>query len=170
MSVDNDSYNFARQRAEMVKSQLKGRDITDEAVLEVIGRIGREEFVSDSYGSCAYSDNPLPIGMGQTISQPYIVALMTQYLRLNGGCEVLEVGTGSGYQTAILAELCKKVYTIERFGELSERAAAVLGRLGYDNIEFCVGDGSCGWYEEREFDRIITVSYTHLTLPTNREV
>jgi protein-L-isoaspartate(D-aspartate) O-methyltransferase len=111
----------------------------------------------------------LPIGMGQTISQPYIVALMTQELRLNNFCEVLEVGTGSGYQTAILAKLSKWVYTIERFSELSAGAQAVLGRLGINNVEFYVGDGSAGWPfdstrdrqgrpEKRKFDRIITTA------------
>jgi protein-L-isoaspartate(D-aspartate) O-methyltransferase len=103
----------------------------------------------------AYKNGPLPIGEGQTISQPYIVALMTQVLRVNRGSEVLEVGTGSGYQTAILARLAQRVFTIERSAELSATAQEVLGRLGIANVEFRVGDGSCGWPEERTFDRII---------------
>jgi protein-L-isoaspartate(D-aspartate) O-methyltransferase len=120
-----------------------------------MGEIPREEFVPEAYQSQAYTDGPLPIGMGQTISQPYIVALMTQQLRLNRYCEVLEIGTGSGYQTAILSRLAKKVYTIETLNQLSESAQAVLGRLGVENVEFYIGDGSCGWPEERHFDRII---------------
>jgi protein-L-isoaspartate(D-aspartate) O-methyltransferase len=140
---------FAGVRERMLKWDLKGRDITDPDVLRVMGEIRREEFVPDAYQSQAYADGPLPIGMGQTISQPYIVALMTQELRLNPDCEVLEIGTGSGYQTAVLSKLAKKVYTIERFAELSESAQAVLGRLDIKNVEFYIGDGSCGWPEPR---------------------
>lgn len=146
---------FAEARERMLKWDLRGRGITDPGVLKVIMEIRREEFVPAAYQSQAYADGPLPVGMGQTISQPYIVALMTQELRLNPYCEVLEIGTGSGYQTAILGRLAKKVYTIERFAQLSESAQAVLGRLNISNVEFCVGDGSCGWPEKRSFDRII---------------
>jgi len=146
---------FAPVRERMLKWDLMGRDITDPDVLKVMSEVRREEFVPESYQSQAYDDGPLPIGLGQTISQPYIVALMTQELRLNRDCEVLEIGTGSGYQTAILSKLAKKVYTIERFAELSESAQAVLGRLGVRNVEFYVGDGSCGWPKEKSFDRII---------------
>lgn len=146
---------FAEARERMLKWDLTGRGITDPGVLKVMMEIRREEFVPGSYKSQAYADNPLPVGMGQTISQPYIVALMTQELRLNPYCEVLEIGTGSGYQTAILSKLAKKVYTIERFAQLSESAQTVLGRLGVGNVEFCVGDGSCGWPEQRIFERII---------------
>lgn len=157
---------FARERQRMIEQDLKGRGITEAGVLSVMGRLSREEFVPESYRSQAYADCPLPIGMGQTISQPYIVALMTQELRLNNFCEVLEVGTGSGYQTAVLAKLAKKVYTIERFDELSAKAQAVLGRLGFTNVEFCIGDGSAGWPfdiaqgrpEKRTFDRIIVTA------------
>jgi protein-L-isoaspartate(D-aspartate) O-methyltransferase len=149
---------FERQRQRMVEDDLKGRDITEAGVLSVMYRLPREEFVPGSYKSQAYADCPLPIGMGQTISQPYIVAMMTQELRLNNLCEVLEVGTGSGYQTAILAKLAKRVYTIERFTELSACAQAVLGRLGFTNVEFCVGDGSAGWSGNRTFDRIIVTA------------
>jgi len=140
---------FAGVRQRMLRWDLKGRDITDPDVLRVMGEIRREEFVPDAYQSQAYADGPLPIGVGQTISQPYIVALMTQELRLNPDCEVLEIGTGSGYQTAVLSKLAKKVYTIERFAELSESAQAVLGRLDIKNVEFYIGDGSCGWPEPR---------------------
>ncbi len=160
----NNGLNIKRQM--MVERDLKGRGITDPGVLSVMGRLAREEFVQEGYKSQAYADNPLPIGMGQTISQPYIVALMTQELRLNNFCEVLEVGTGSGYQTAILAKLAKRVYTIERFSELSAKAQAVIGRLGITNVEFYVGDGSTGWPfdaaqgkpEKRTFDRIIVTA------------
>jgi len=146
---------FAKFRERMLEWDLKGRDITDPRVLKVVAEVPREEFVPPSYQSQAYTDGPLPIGLGQTISQPYIVALMTQELRLDRKCDVLEVGTGSGYQTAVLAKLAKKVYTIERFAELSESAQAVLGRLGVGNVEFFVGDGSCGWPQQRTFERIM---------------
>ncbi|MCJ7693386.1 MAG: protein-L-isoaspartate(D-aspartate) O-methyltransferase [Sedimentisphaerales bacterium] len=146
------------ERRRMVRCDLKGRDITDPGVLKVMGEIRREDFMLGSYRSKAYVDGPVPIGMGQTISQPYIVALMTQELRLNSHCEVLEIGTGSGYQTAVLSKLAKEVYTIERFNQLSESAQAVLGKSGDDNIKFYIGDGSCGWPEQRTFDRIIVTA------------
>jgi len=146
---------FAKVRERMLKFNLKGRDIIDPDVLRVMGEIPREEFVPNAYQSQAYADGPLPIGMGQTISQPYIVALMTQELRLKPDCDVLEIGTGSGYQTAILCRLAKKVCTIERFAELSEATQAALGRLEIKNVEFYIGDGSCGWPGQRTFERII---------------
>jgi protein-L-isoaspartate(D-aspartate) O-methyltransferase len=146
---------FTKVREQMLKLDLMGRGITDPGVLKVMREIQREEFVPAAYQSQAYADNPLPVGMGQTISQPYIVALMTQELRLNPNCEVLEIGTGSGYQTAILSRLAKRVYTIERFAQLSESAQAVLSRLDIGNVEFYIGDGSCGWPQKRIFDRII---------------
>lgn len=151
---------FAADRQRMLRWDLKGRDITDPRVLAVMAEVPREEFVPRSHRSQAYSDGPLPIGSGQTISQPYIVALMTQELRIDPDCDVLEIGTGSGYQTAVLARLAKKVFTIERFNELAESAQAVLGGLGISNVEFCVGDGSCGWPASRlpplgHFDRIM---------------
>ncbi|UCE98557.1 MAG: protein-L-isoaspartate(D-aspartate) O-methyltransferase [Planctomycetota bacterium] len=146
---------FAKVREHMLEWDLKGRGITDPDVLRVMEEVRREEFVPGQYRLQAYSDGPLPIGLAQTISQPYIVALMTEELRLNPDCEVLEIGTGSGYQTAILCKLVKKVYTIERFAELSESAQAVLNRLGINNVEFYVGDGSCGWPEQKTFDRIL---------------
>ena len=146
---------FARARERMIRQDLMGRGITDPDILDVMSEIRREEFVPEAYQSQAYADGPLPIGIGQTISQPYIVALMSQELRLNRDCEVLEVGTGSGYQTAILSRLVKKVYTIERVSQLAESARAVLGRLDISNVEFYVGDGSCGWPDKRIFDRIM---------------
>jgi protein-L-isoaspartate(D-aspartate) O-methyltransferase len=144
----------------MIERHLKGRDIVDPRILEAMADVPREEFVSGSYFSQAYADGPLPIGMGQTISQPYIVALMTQELRVDSDCEVLEIGTGSGYQTAILAKLAKRVYTVERHRELAESAQAVLGRLGFANVEFYIGDGSAGWplageSQHKLFDRIM---------------
>jgi protein-L-isoaspartate(D-aspartate) O-methyltransferase len=149
---------FEKQRQRMVEKDLKDRRITDPGVISVMGRLAREEFVPESYKAKAYEDNPLPIGMGQTISQPYIVALMTQELRLNNFCEVLEIGTGSGYQTAILARLARRVYTIERFAELSVGTQTVLGRLDITNVEYYIGDGSRGWPEKRTFDRIIVTA------------
>ena len=164
MSGTAEENKFWWHRKRMAEQDLKGRGITDPGVLSVMSQLAREEFLPESYKSQAYADCPLPIGMGQTISQPYIVALMTQELRLNHYCEVLEVGTGSGYQTAILAKLAKRIYTIERFGELSATAQAVLGRLGIRNVEFYIGDGSAGWPvspdrpEKRTFDRIIVTA------------
>ena len=162
----DDKNRYAIRRRTMIDSHLRGRDIHDGRVLDAMERFPRECFVGDKYAASAYDDNPLPIGMGQTISQPYIVALMTQCLELSGNEEVLEIGTGSGYQTAILAALASKVYTIERFNELSEQAQAVLGELDCRNIEFAVGDGSCGWPEDKQFDRIIiTAAVPHIPEP-----
>jgi protein-L-isoaspartate(D-aspartate) O-methyltransferase len=147
------SLDQARER--MLKHDLRGRDITDPDVLRVMAQIPREEFVPQEHRRHAYENGPLPINGGQTISQPYIVALMTQLLRVNRECEVLEVGTGSGYQTAVLARLVQRVYTIERSPDLSAAAREVLERLGIDNVEFRIGDGSRGWPEERVFERIM---------------
>jgi protein-L-isoaspartate(D-aspartate) O-methyltransferase len=149
-----------RDRQRMLERDLAGRDIGDPRVLAAMAEVPREEFLPDSHRSKAYADGPLPIGQGQTISQPYIVALMTQELRIDLDCEVLEIGTGCGYQTAILSRLAKRVYTIERFEELSRAAQAVLGRLEIENVEFHIGDGSCGWPESKLppsgcFDRIM---------------
>lgn len=142
----------------MVREQLAGRDITDPGVLRVMGDVPREEFLSAEYRELAYADRPLPIGMGQTISQPYIVALMTQLLHVRPDDTVLEIGTGVGYQTSILAALAGRVHTVERLGQLSESAQAILGRLGVRNVEFCVGDGSLGWPGHLEFDKIIVTA------------
>ena len=154
---------FCTNLQRMLDRDLVGRDITDPRVLAAMAEVPREEFVTDSHRSQAYSDGPLPIGMGQTISQPYIVALMTQELRVDRECEVLEIGTGSGFQTAVLSKLAKKVYTIERFSELAESAQAVLGRLDVSNVEFHIGDGSCGWPASKLppsgcFDRIMVTA------------
>jgi protein-L-isoaspartate(D-aspartate) O-methyltransferase len=168
MDYESNENTLESQRQQMVEHDLKNRGIGEAGVLSAMRRLAREEFVPAAYKPEAYADSPLPIGMGQTISQPYIVALMTQELRLNNFCEILEVGTGSGYQTAILAKLSKWVYTIERFEELSAKAQAVLGRFGINNVEFYIGDGSCGWPffaeaskggpEKRKFDRIIATA------------
>ncbi len=153
---DHNNLDAARQR--MLQYDLRGRDITDPAVLKVMAEIPREVFVPPEDRWRAYANGPLPIGEGQTISQPYIVALMTQELRLHPECEVLEIGTGSGYQTAVLARLAKRVFTIERSPELSTAAQAVLKKLGVDNVEFRIGDGSRGWPEARTFDRILVTA------------
>jgi protein-L-isoaspartate(D-aspartate) O-methyltransferase len=155
MLMRNDDQRFEQARQDMLTHHLQGRGITDAEVLRVMAELPREEFVPVEARDRAYTDGPLSIGSGQTISQPYIVALMTQELRVDRTCDVLEIGTGSGYQTAILARLARRVCTIEKYPELSATAQAVLGRLGIDNVEFRVGDGSCGWPESRRFDRIM---------------
>lgn len=139
----------------MVEQQLMTRDITDKRVLDAMLKVPRHLFVSENQRSEAYNDYPLPIGYGQTISQPYMVAIMTQLLRLTGKEKVLEIGTGSGYQTAILAELADKVYTVEIIEELSMDAQYLLKELGYKNIEFKIGDGYLGWEEFAPYDVII---------------
>ncbi len=149
---------FADARRQMVEYDLKGRGISDAGVLKAMGELRREEFVPEQYRSQSYADGPLPIGNRQTISQPYIVALMTEKLQVNSECEVLEIGTGSGYQTAILSKLAKKVYTAETIGQLAEPAKNILEKLGVGNVEFHIGDGSCGWPEEKCFDRIIVTA------------
>lgn len=146
-----------KDRLEMVR-RLEAQGITDQKVLEVMRRIPRHLFIANALWDHAYADHPVPIDRGQTISQPYIVALMTQALRLEKTDRVLEIGTGSGYQTAILAELAQHVYTIERFAELSEKAQKLLADAGYTNISFRVGDGTLGWPEEAPFDKIIVTA------------
>jgi protein-L-isoaspartate(D-aspartate) O-methyltransferase len=146
---------YEKQRARMVAEQLAGRDITDRRVLEVMGRVPRHLFVPPSYRDQAYEDYPLPIEEGQTISQPYIVALMTQCLALKGGEKVLEIGTGSGYQAAVLAELHVRVFSIDISPRLAEQAAQTLHRLGYGDVRVKSGDGYFGWPEEAPFDGII---------------
>lgn len=166
MVAFDENNNMAEQKALMIARHLKGRDITDPTVLDIMARIPREEFVQESYADQAYADTPLPIGLGQTISQPYIVALMTQWLNLTKDCSVLELGTGSGYQTAILASLARNVCTIERHNELIESAQNTLHRLDFENIEYFAGDGSNGWPDFRTFDRIIiTAAVPEIPLP-----
>ncbi len=142
----------------MVKNQLIPRGIADERVLRAMGKIHRHLFIEEALIGEAYNDHPLPIGHKQTISQPYIVALMTQALGLKGSEKTLEIGTGSGYQTAILAELSKRVYTIERIKPLMEKTVKLLGRLGYPNIIFKAFDGTLGWKEKEPFDAIIVTA------------
>jgi protein-L-isoaspartate(D-aspartate) O-methyltransferase len=150
--------DFAIARERMVADQLRARGITDPRVLAAMGRVPRHRFVEEALAGRAYGDYPLPIGDKQTISQPYMVALMTQALDLGGGERVLEVGTGSGYQTAVLAELASKVYSIERIRNLAERARALLEELGYYNVLVRVGDGTLGWREEAPFDAILVTA------------
>ena len=145
-------------REEMVQFQIAARGITDSRILNAMRKIPREKFVEEKFWSSAYADHPLPIGEGQTISQPYIVALMTQCLNLKGGEKVLEVGTGCGYQAAILAELAKEVYGVERFVTLVERAKKTIEELGYKNVCIFVGDGTVGLKDFSPYDRIIVTA------------
>ena len=149
---------FAAERARMVREDLAGRGVRDARVLSAMGRVPRERFVPAAHRDSAYADYPLAIGCGQTISQPYIVALMTELLRLRGGERVLEVGTGSGYQAAVLAELAAEVFTVERHAELSAAAGRLLGELGYANVHLRLGDGTLGWPEEAPFAAILVTA------------
>jgi protein-L-isoaspartate(D-aspartate) O-methyltransferase len=154
----NNDYRLSRER--MVKNQLMPRGITDKRVLASMGKVQRHLFMEEALVGEAYKDHPLPIGHKQTISQPFIVAQMTQALGLTGNEKVLEIGTGSGYQTAVLAELCSKVCTIERIRPLMERARYVLHELGYTNILFKSYDGTLGWEEWAPYDAIIITAGT----------
>jgi len=149
---------FKALRERMVNNQLLSRDIHDQAVIEAMRTVPRHLFVSPDYQEAAYSDGPLPIGQGQTISQPYIVALMTQLLELRGTEKVLEVGTGSGYQAAILAHLAQEVHTIERHSQLAHRAQQVFEELGLHNIEVHLGNGTLGLPAQAPFDGIIVTA------------
>jgi protein-L-isoaspartate(D-aspartate) O-methyltransferase len=142
----------------MVQEQLLTRDISDPRTLEAMGEVPRHEFVEDALRGRAYGDHPLPIGGGQTISQPYIVALMTQALQLTGKESVLEIGTGSGYQAAILSRLCDKVYTVERVNSLLAAARKVFDKLHYINIRSKLDDGTLGWPEHAPYDGIIVTA------------
>jgi protein-L-isoaspartate(D-aspartate) O-methyltransferase len=159
-----DPYRNARLR--MVEQTIRRRGVKDERVLAVMEKVPRHEFVLPEYLPQAYADHPLPIGYGQTISQPYIVALMTELLQLEPQDKVLEIGTGSGYQAAVLAELVDEVWTIEIIPELAQTAAARLQRLGYTNIHIRTADGYYGWPEEQPFDAIIvTAAPDHIPQP-----
>jgi protein-L-isoaspartate(D-aspartate) O-methyltransferase len=147
--------DFAAQRERMVEKQLKFRGIKDERVLAAMAKVPREEFIPVDTRADAYEDGPLPIGYDQTISQPYIVAFMTEQLRPKSNDRVLEIGSGSGYQAAVLAELVADVYTIDIVEPLAKTAEATLQRLGYKNVHIKVGDGYKGWPEEAPFDAII---------------
>jgi protein-L-isoaspartate(D-aspartate) O-methyltransferase len=147
--------DFAAQRQRMVEQQLKARDIKDERVLAAMAKVPREEFIPEDARANAYQDGALPIGYDQTISQPYIVAFMTEQLRPRPSDRVLEIGSGSGYQAAILAEIVADVYTIDIVEPLAKTAEATLQRVGYKNVHVKVGDGYKGWPEEAPFDAII---------------
>jgi len=158
--------HFARQREAMVASQIVDRGITDAAVLGAMRKVPRHLFVPEGHRRVAYGDHPLPIGNGQTISQPYIVAFMTEALKLEPGDRVLEIGTGSGYQAAVLAEIVQEVYSIEIVERLGKRAQEILGQLGYSNIHIRIGDGYRGWPEKAPFDAIIvTCAPTQIPQP-----
>ena len=145
-------------RMNMIETQIKQRGIKDQAILDAMLKINRHEFVQENFERLAYSDRPVPIGFGQTISQPYIVAFMSEKLNVNTHHKVLEIGTGSGYQAAVLAELSEHVYTIEIISELAKRAEKVLNKNKYDNITIRIGDGYKGWPEEAPFDRIMVTA------------
>ena len=149
---------YEKMRLSMVEDQIERRGIKDENVLAAMRKVPRDEFVPDHLKKYAYADEPLPIGEDQTISQPYIVAYMTEYLHLNANDKVLEIGTGSGYQAAVLAEIVDTVYTIEIVDVLAQRAAMTLERLGYDNVLVKRGDGYAGWPEHSPFDAIIVTA------------
>lgn len=152
-------YNkFNILREGMVKSQILARNITDDNVINAMKKVPRHLFVNENYYDDAYLDHPLPIGSGQTISQPYIVALMTEELELKKEDIVLEIGTGSGYQTAILAEIVKEVFTVEKIYDLSKNAEKILGKLNYKNIHFKNSDGYKGWVDKAPFDKIIVTA------------
>ena len=166
---EDTAFKAARQR--MVEKDLKGRDIADLQVLEIMGRIPRHLFVDKSLQRQAYADHPLPIGEGQTISQPYIVALMTQILRIKPGEKVLEIGTGSGYQAAVLAELTDQVFSIEIREKLTQAASRVLKELGYNQVRLKSGDGYFGWEEFAPFDVIIvTCAANHIPPPLIKQL
>ena len=150
--------NFARQRMAMVDQQLRLRGIEDARVLAVMDRVPRHAFVPADFRDHAYEDRPLPIGEGQTISQPYIVGLMTQMLELQETDKVLEIGTGSGYQAAVLGLLAREVYTIERHGPLARRAQQTLERLGFKNVHVLHGDGTLGWPEAAPYNAILVTA------------
>ncbi|MCM8791767.1 MAG: protein-L-isoaspartate(D-aspartate) O-methyltransferase [Candidatus Omnitrophica bacterium] len=150
--------NYQNLRKKMVDEQIVARGIRDRRLIDVLYKIERHRFVPQESRSSSYGDFPLPIGGEQTISQPYMVALMTACLSLKGDERVLEIGTGSGYQTAILAELSKEVYSVERIESLAKRAQELLRELGYANIKIKIGDGTLGWSEEAPFERIIVTA------------
>jgi len=149
--------DFEKLRKEMVEFQLKSRGVKGRKVINAFLKVPREKFVSSAQVEYAYDDGPLPIGEGQTISQPYIVALMTEMLNLAGEEKVLEIGTGSGYQSAILAEIGCKIYSVERFSSLAERAQKIFEELGY-YVNIKIGDGTLGWEENAPYDGIIVTA------------
>lgn len=155
MSTDED---FESRRKQMVERQIARRGVEDDRVLDAMRSVPRHEFVPQRHGSMAYSDRPLPIGEGQTISQPYIVALMTEMAEIDADDRVLEIGTGSGYGAAVLAEVADQVFTVERHADLAEEAQDRMDDLGYDNVDVVVGDGTEGLPDEAPFDAIIATA------------
>ncbi len=165
-SQESSKDQHATQREDMVRYQIKARGVKDKKVLDAMLKVERHLFVPPEYISQAYEDHPLPVGEGQTISQPYIVALMTEVLDPDSTKRVLEIGTGSGYQAAVLAEICDSVYTIEIFESLGTKAKNLLKVLDYDNVKVKIGDGYKGWEEHSPFDAIIvTCAPTHIPQP-----
>lgn len=162
---------LAERRRQMVDAQIRGRDIRDPRVLAAMARVPRHLFVRDADVDLAYGDHPIDVGYGQTISQPYIVAYMTEQLALPPGARVLEIGTGSGYQTAVLAEIAAEVYSIEIVAELADQARRLLEWLGYTNVRVRFGDGYAGWPEMAPFDAVIvTAAPDHLPAPLVEQV
>jgi protein-L-isoaspartate(D-aspartate) O-methyltransferase len=171
LALSSEEPSLVESRRRMVERDLKGRDIKDSKVLEIMGRVPRHLFVEPSLKSKAYADHPLPIGEGQTISQPYIVALMTQILQIQPGERVLEIGTGSGYQAAVLAELTDQVYTLEIIETLTKQAAKRLNELGYGRVRVKYGDGYFGWEEAAPFDAIlVTCAANHIPPPLIKQL
>jgi protein-L-isoaspartate(D-aspartate) O-methyltransferase len=169
--LTDEERRYADERMGMVRSQIQARGIHDQEVLLAMENVPRHEFVPKDYVSQAYDDHPLPIGYGQTISQPYIVALMTELLEPKPGDRVLEIGTGSGYQAAVLSQLVRDVYTVEIKPVLYERSRALLRDLGYGNVHPRSGDGYFGWEEEAPFDGImITAAVDHIPPPLLRQL
>lgn len=163
-NAEDDSFRLTRKR--MVEDQIVARGVSDATVIRAMKKVPRHEFVPENFQNQAYRDHPLPIGHEQTISQPYIVAFMTEKLNLKGGEKVLEIGTGSGYQAAVLAEIAKEVYTIEIVEALANRAARTLKEQGYDNVHVRAGDGYQGWPEHAPFDAImVTAAPDHVPQP-----
>jgi protein-L-isoaspartate(D-aspartate) O-methyltransferase len=169
--IQKDAPEFQKARENMVSSQIRSRGISDKKVLKAMSEVFRHSFVPEELVSQAYKDHPLPIGEGQTISQPYIVALMTESLELKGSERTLEIGTGSGYQAAILANIAKEVYTIEIKEKLHTKASRVLGSLGYMNVKTRHSDGYFGWLEAAPFDCImVTASIDHIPPPLLKQL
>jgi len=169
--TETEDADFTSRRLAMVEKQIVTRDITNQAVLDAMRAVPRHKFVPEDVQELAYADHPLPIGYGQTISQPFIVALMTESLQLYPGQRVLEIGTGSGYQAAVLAELGVEVYTVEIIPELAERAAITLDAAGYSGVKQLNADGYFGWEEFAPFDAIIvTAAPDHLPQPLAKQL
>ena len=156
--ASKEANSYAARRAQMVERNIAGRGMRDELVLGAMRRVPRELFLPNSLREFAYEDSPLPIAGEQTISQPYIVAFMAEALMLKGGEKVLEIGAGSGYAAAVLSEIAAQVYTVERLGQLVDKAAATLAELGYDNVHVLHGDGTLGWPEHAPYDAIVVAA------------